>query len=217
MARTLYRQAGGNTSLENITANPQTVTRMLYTFLVQQNNSWSRSILSTDAQSIVGKEQMMFYVSASIHLNTPTLFVQHILANLTGTATNLTEEQCRNADKRPEQDRDLYEFLWIQGWKGENATEPEPYCVRSPVWLAKAISPAFELKDWASTEYSTWTESRWKEISARIFLVASRKLEIITLLTGIGVLLASLILIYFVNAKANVLFTSPREHSTASY
>ncbi|XP_078064964.1 nicastrin-like [Mustelus asterias] len=161
---------------------------------------------------------MIFYVSASFpQVNNPTIFVQHILANVTGTITNLTEEECRNADKRPERGRDLYEFLWIQGWERENTTEAEAYCLRSPVWLAKAVSPAFELKDWSSTEYSTWTESRWKGISARIFLVASRKLEIITLLTGIGVLLVSLILIYFVNAKANVLFTSPREHGTATY
>jgi len=150
---------------------------------------------------------MTFYVSASFpQVNNPTIFVQHILANVTGTVTNLTKEECRNADKRPEQDRDVslhlqhfsllapslflslthspflfpqfYEFLWIQGWERENATEPEAYCLRSPVWLAKAVSPAFELKDWASTEYSTWTESRWKGISARIFLVASRKLEV---------------------------------------
>ncbi|GCB84091.1 hypothetical protein scyTo_0024538, partial [Scyliorhinus torazame] len=178
MARVLYHEAGGTDDLENITANPQMVSRMLYTFLVEQNNSWSRSILSTDAQHIMGKMDMMFYVSASLHkVNKPTVFVQHILANVTGTATNLTEEECRNADKRPEQDRDLYEFLWIQGWELENATEPKAYCLRSSVWLSKAVSPAFELKDWASTEYSTWTESRWKGFSARIFLVASRKLE----------------------------------------
>ncbi|GCC41907.1 hypothetical protein chiPu_0025750 [Chiloscyllium punctatum] len=160
---------------------------------------------------------MMFYITAGSQLNLPTQFVQHILANLSGQATNLTEEECRNVDKRPQQDRDLYDFLWIQGWPRENATEPEAYCLRSPVWLVRAISPAFELKDWASAEYSTWTESRWKGINARIFLVASKKLEIITLLTGIGVLLLSLILIYFINNKANILFTCSQEHSGTTY
>ncbi|XP_059498823.1 nicastrin [Stegostoma tigrinum] len=217
LARALYLEAGGSEHLDNIKADPVMVSRMLYTFLIQPNNSWSRAIRSVIEKRTLDEEQMMFYVSAASQLNLPTQFVQHILANLTGQATNLTREECSNADKRPKQDRDLYDFLWIRGGLRENATEPEAYCLRSPVWLVKAISPAFELNDWASTEYSTWTESRWKGINARIFLVASKKLEIITLLTGIAVLLVSLILVYFINAKANVLFTTSREHSDATY
>ncbi|XP_060679148.1 nicastrin-like, partial [Hemiscyllium ocellatum] len=217
MARALYLEAGGGGQLEDIAADPVTVSRMLYSFLIQPNNSWCRALLSVMEKRTLDEDPMMFYITAGSQLNLPTRFVQHILANLSGQATNLTEEECRNVDKRPQQDRDLYDFLWIQGWPRENATEPEAYCLRSPVWLVRAISPAFELKDWASAEYSTWTESRWKGINARIFLVASKKLEIITLLTGIGVLLLSLVLVYFINAKANVLFTCSQEHSGATY
>lgn len=48
----------------------------------------------------------------------------------------------------------------------------------STVRFSQASSPAFELQQWGSTEYSTWTESRWKELHARIFLVASKQLEV---------------------------------------
>lgn len=72
----------------------------------------------------------------------------------------------------------LYEYLWVQGPLNSNKTERIPRCVRSTVRLARALSPAFELSQWSSTEYSTWAESRWKDIQARIFLIASKELEV---------------------------------------
>lgn len=72
----------------------------------------------------------------------------------------------------------LYEYLWVQGPLSSNGTERLPHCVRSTARLVRALSPAFELGHWGSTEYSTWTESRWKDIRARIFLIASKELEV---------------------------------------
>lgn len=72
----------------------------------------------------------------------------------------------------------LYEYTWVQGPMNSNQTDRLPRCVRSTARLARALSPAFELGQWGSTEYSTWTESRWKDISARIFLIASKELEV---------------------------------------
>lgn len=72
----------------------------------------------------------------------------------------------------------LYEYSWVQGPWNSNKTERLPRCVRSTVRLARALSPAFELSQWGSTEYSTWAESRWKDIQARIFLIASKELEV---------------------------------------
>lgn len=72
----------------------------------------------------------------------------------------------------------LYEYTWVQGPLNSNETDRLPRCVRSTARLARALSPAFELGQWGSTEYSTWTESRWKDIRARIFLIASKELEV---------------------------------------
>nr|KAF6291176.1 nicastrin [Myotis myotis] len=143
--------------------------------------------------------------------------VQYALANLTGKVVDLTREQCQDPSKVPNENKDLYEYMWVQGPLNSNGTERLPYCVRSTARLVRAVSPAFELGQWGSTEYSTWTESRWKDIRARIFLIASKELELITLAVGFGVLVCSLVITYCINAKADVLFIAPREPGSVSF
>uniref|UniRef100_A0A8C6PNN3 Nicastrin n=1 Tax=Nothobranchius furzeri TaxID=105023 RepID=A0A8C6PNN3_NOTFU len=98
-----------------------------------------------------------------------------------------------------------------------NGTEREGFCVRSTCRTTKAVSPAFELEEYTSSNYSTWTESRWKSIKGRIFLVASHDLEMLTLGVGVGVLLTSLLLTFFISSKADILFNSGREPTNATY
>ncbi|XP_069797470.1 nicastrin isoform X2 [Narcine bancroftii] len=213
VAQTLYLQAGGNGSLENITADAETVTRMLYGFVMNWNNSWFHSIIKKDKNQVFNKTSHMSYYVAVDDITVSTLLVYSVLCNLTGTIVNLTEEEC--LDHKPK--TDLFDFIWVEGWRAENSSKPTPYCLRCNAHQSLALSPAFELRDWASTNYSTWTESRWKMIGARIFLVASRELEIITLVTGIAVLITSMVLIHFLNTKSSVLFSRPRDHSSVSY
>lgn len=72
----------------------------------------------------------------------------------------------------------IYTYIWVKGSVPPNGTERQGFCVRSTVHLSKALSPAFVLKEYTSKDYSTWTESRWKNINVRIFLVASHDLEV---------------------------------------
>lgn len=74
----------------------------------------------------------------------------------------------------------IYNYLWVQGAAPANRTERVAFCVRSTVHYSKALSPAFDLEEFTSKDYSTWTESRWKSIKGRIFLVASHELEVNT-------------------------------------
>ncbi|NWU73065.1 NICA protein, partial [Pterocles burchelli] len=215
VARALYRLAGGANNTSAIQADPKTVTRMLYGFLIKMNNSWFQSIIKPDLKEILG-DVPQHYVAVSSPVNT-TYLVQYVLANLTGTVVNLTKEECQNLQKTPYSEKEPYDYAWVQGSLDPNSTSRVPYCVRSTVRLSKALSPAFELRQWGSTEYSTWTESRWKEIRARIFLVASKELEIITLVVGIVILIVSLLATYFINAKADVLFTIPRNPGAVAY
>nr|XP_019571979.1 PREDICTED: nicastrin [Rhinolophus sinicus] len=216
LGRTLYQLAGGSNFSDTIQADPQTVTRLLYGFLVRANNSWFQSILRQDLRSYLGDGPLQHYIAVSSPTNT-TYVVQCALANLTGKVTNLTREQCQDPSKVPNENKDLYEYTWVQGPLNPNETERRPQCVRSTARLARALSPAFELGQWGSTEYSTWTESRWKDISARIFLIASKELEFITLTVGFGVLIFSLVITYCINAKADVLFIAPREPGAVSF
>lgn len=216
LGRTLYQLAGGSNFSDSIQADPQTVTRLLYGFLVRANNSWFQSIIRPDLRSYLGNGPLQHYIAVSSPTNT-TYVVQCALANLTGKVINLTREQCQDPSKVPSENKDMYEYMWVQGPLNSNETERLPQCVRSTVQLARALSPAFELGQWGSTEYSTWTESRWKDISARIFLIASKELEFITLTVGFGVLIFSLVITYCINAKADVLFIAPREPGAVSF
>ncbi|XP_054847943.1 LOW QUALITY PROTEIN: nicastrin [Eublepharis macularius] len=211
VARALYQLAGGSGSTTAIQADPKTVTRMLYGFLVRTNNSWFQSIIKADLKGILENEPPPYYIAVSKPVNA-TYLVHYVLANLTGTVANLTKENCLSSDG------DLYEYAWVQGPQDPNSTSSRlPFCVRSAVHLSSAISPAFELREWGSTQYSTWTESRWKELHARIFLVASKQLEIITLIVGIVILIISFIATYFINAKADVLFATPQDSGAVAY
>uniref|UniRef100_A0A672ING4 Nicastrin n=1 Tax=Salarias fasciatus TaxID=181472 RepID=A0A672ING4_SALFA len=196
VARALYVQAGGSESqLDSINADPQIVSQMLYGFLVRSNNSWFQQVVPSELASHLGESQS----------SEPTLLVQYLLANLTGSVVNVTQEDCQKQ-------RD---YMWVQG--AANGTVRESFCVRSTVHLSKALSPAFDLREYTSQDYSTWTESRWKSIKGRIFLVASPDLEKLTLGVGVGVLLASLFLTYIISSKADILFSSGREPATATY
>uniref|UniRef100_A0A8C2BTG4 Nicastrin n=1 Tax=Cyprinus carpio TaxID=7962 RepID=A0A8C2BTG4_CYPCA len=179
VARSLYLQAGGEeNNLNNITADPKIVSHM----------------------TSPGPPQFYIGLGPRVHgpAHSVTRFVQYILANLTGTVTNLTESQCQNPSELSTENKD-------------------PFCVRASVRLSEAVSPAFELLEYGSRNYSTWTESRWKSIRARIFLVASRELEMLTLGVGVAVLLLSLLVTYFISSKAELLFSSARETPTTTY
>ncbi|XP_019739314.1 nicastrin [Hippocampus comes] len=220
LARALYKQAGGDQSqLSGINADPQIVTQMLYSFLIQSNNSWLQQIVPSDLAGHLKNTATNFYVGVMLQSSEPTHLVQHLLANLTGNVVNVTQQDCQN-QRMEESDtvsKHTYTYTWVQGAVPPNATEREGYCVRSTVHLSKAVSPAFDLREFTSTDYSTWTESRWKTIKGRIFLVASHELEMVTLGVGVGVLLTSLLLTYVISSKADILFSSQREPTNATY
>ncbi|TSP09122.1 Nicastrin [Bagarius yarrelli] len=198
--------------------------KLLYGFLVNSNNSYFRSLLprdivSKERNSIFSLSPPQYYVSLSQNQQpkSVTTFVKYVLANMTGTATSLNQSQCQNPKDVPGESKDLYLYDWVYGSESENHTKGEPFCVRAPVRLAKAVSPAFELQQYGSKEYSTWTESRWKKIEARIFLVASPQLQMLTLGVGIAVLLVSLLGTYFISSKADILFSSSHDAPNTTY
>ncbi|XP_070775045.1 nicastrin isoform X2 [Enoplosus armatus] len=220
VARALYIQAGGaEAQLRNINADPQIVTRLLYGFLVRSNNSWFQQLVPSDLMSHLTNRPTNFYVSVAQQSSEPTLLVQYLLANLTGSTVNITQDNCQNQreDEEDKESKHMYYFMWVQGAAPPNSTERKGFCVRSTVRLSKAVSPAFELREYTSKDYSTWTESRWKSIKGRIFLVASHELEMLTLGVGVCVLITSLLLTYIISSKADILFSSGREPANATY
>jgi nicastrin len=60
--------------------------------------------------------------------------------------------------------------------------------------------------DWASGEYSSWTESRWETFSVRIFLKASSLQAVSIFVFGVVVLLLSFAVTYWVETNSVLLF-----------
>lgn len=60
--------------------------------------------------------------------------------------------------------------------------------------------------DFASGRYSTWTESTWGALSARIFLKPSAAHEAFTLAVGFVVMTLSFVIVFLVNSRSDVLF-----------
>lgn len=81
-------------------------------------------------------------------------------------------------------------------------------CRRTTQNFSIALSPAFEEEDYdfKSNKYSTWTESTWNELSARIFLRPSATHESLTFSIGFVVMILSFVAVYIVNTKSDVLF-----------
>ncbi|CAD6993198.1 nicastrin isoform X2 [Ceratitis capitata] len=100
---------------------------------------------------------------------------------------------------------------WIAGPKGVGE------CRHTTNNYTYALSPAFLIDnyDWKSGEYSTWTESTWTKLSARMFLRPSRVHEIVTLSIGIVVLIISFCLMYIISSRSEVLFEGATSSSDA--
>ncbi|XP_008946831.1 PREDICTED: nicastrin, partial [Merops nubicus] len=113
VARALYQLAGGANNTSAIQADPKTVSRMLYGFLIKMNNSWFQSIIKSDLKGILG-DVPQHYVAVSSPVNT-TYLVQYVLANLTGTVVNLTKEECLNPEKTPSTEREVSVQQWGEG------------------------------------------------------------------------------------------------------
>ncbi|XP_041849097.1 nicastrin [Melanotaenia boesemani] len=220
VARALYVQAGGEKSqLNSIQADQLLVSQMLYSFLISSNNSWLQQLITADYSNHLADRPTNFYVGVAQQSSESTYLVQHILANLTGSVVNITKEDCQKQreDENDNENKHMFSYLWVQGAAPPNSTDRVGFCVRSTVRNSKALSPAFELREYTSKDYSTWTESRWKSIKGRIFLVASHELEMLTLGVGVGVLLMSFLLTYIISSKADILFSSGREPTSATY
>ncbi|XP_055616243.1 nicastrin [Toxorhynchites rutilus septentrionalis] len=93
-------------------------------------------------------------------------------------------------------------YNWYAGYYGLGE------CHLTTQNFTQALSPAFldDDYDFASTRYSTWTESTWREMSARIFLRPSMSHESFTLSIGFVVMVISFVLVFLINSRSEVLF-----------
>lgn len=98
----------------------------------------------------------------------------------------------------------------------DNSTSTSGVCIKSLVFRRQTISPAFRNYFTEGTiigpnSYSTWTESQWQSVSARMFVMPSALQRWLTLITGILVLILSFVVVYFIDKNSSSIFLANEE------
>ncbi|XP_032234875.2 nicastrin [Nematostella vectensis] len=196
IANTLYTLANdGQPPKEPLSVDPFLVGHLAYCSFYRGNCPLHQEVSTKAAMSNLPASPMSRYVSVNTANNTLTVLTNRIMLYFTGYylppgSTCSTEGP--NVMKK------------MRGSGDQNGD----ICVNGSVYFSKAESPAFVLKDYTSTQYSTWAESTWNaDLSVRIFLVASPMKQITTLVSGIVVTLLAFGTVFFVHRKADQLFT----------
>ncbi|KAK5638132.1 hypothetical protein RI129_012427 [Pyrocoelia pectoralis] len=148
------------------------------------------------------------YVGVTVVPNLLTYAIGLTLAWLTGNVTNST--MCMKDTHTP-----LFQYFNMSASMDNLNTT---VCYRTTMNFSEALSPAFIIDDydWKSGKYSSWSESTWKDLSVRMFLKPASAEERFTLAIGSITMIMSIILIYFIKTRANILFPTPEQNCSQS-
>ncbi|KAJ0181165.1 hypothetical protein K1T71_003250 [Dendrolimus kikuchii] len=198
-AKTLYQKVTGKAYYGNITASAHLVDEILYCLLMSQA---CRLLYAVDfAQSEGGEEKMPtrappLYVGVAPVENTAPTFAGHLLALLTGQQLNLNKTGC-DAPPQPG-----YSKYWLRGWNHTGV------CIQTTMNFSQALSPAFVITDYdmKSGDYSTWTESVWQTMWARVFVSAGGGGATVAVISGCIVTVVAALLTYWLKRHAAIAF-----------
>lgn len=204
LARTLYILANDSQPPEyEINADNDTeavIGHLAYCFFVRANCPLYREVFSIKSWNSLKDYTEPFprYVSVSGSDNIFTSAIYYLLLYFTGDRSPFKSGECSGS---------VDEGIVNASMQGKDF-KSSGLCVTGAVYLSPAVSPAFVLEKYDSTEYSTWAESTWgDDLTVRLFLVGSPQLEGATLAAGLIITVFSFGLVYLINKKANVLFT----------
>ncbi|XP_063862267.1 nicastrin-like [Scylla paramamosain] len=198
LATSLYSLLTDSQPSSLITVNQTLANDLLYCYLrnvsCQMFQEYGEALLGTE---FFNDKPAKMYVSVKRGESGRTVVTNSIFASLLGERKDYNESVCvTNSFYQVNQ---FYYFSSV-----DNGT-----CFESTVRKTEAMSPAFLIDDydWQSGEYSTWTESGWQLTELRIFLRPSVVHEIALVSGGVASLLLSLGVVYFMNSRANILFS----------
>jgi len=201
VANALYLLASNRTQPKPEIHVPKNLTASLLYCLLYSANCLAFSEISDGKGSsqIVDGQTYPRYVSIAEQDNQITHVIHRLLLYYTGEwLDNCSGKSVGTLPK-------VYSYINVTGSKSNNGSL---FCVKGTVYMTEALSPAFEMNDYASTEYSTWTESMWNsDIGIRIYLVADPQIEGVILASGVLVFICSFGVTFFFSKKATILFT----------
>jgi len=160
------------------------------------------------------------YVGTDKSQTLHTAMTGRLLAYLTGETKDRkempTQDSCTSNF-----DQDIWEYYYLRNdYNGLcqlcsdtnsecNAAEVTcGVCKRSLTFSMRAVSPGFMIKDFQNSDisYGLWTESIWRGLSCRIFLIANPIREIAYLSCGVIVQISSFGLIWWIRKYSEIIF-----------
>ncbi|XP_030028007.2 nicastrin isoform X1 [Manduca sexta] len=199
VARTLYQRVTGKDYAGDVVASAHLVDEMLYCFLRSQA---CRLLLAAEYAQGAGAEESLpdraapLYVGVATWPATAPVFAGHLLALLTGTHLPLNKSGC---DAQKEEGFSNY---WLRGWNHTGV------CIQTTMNFSQALSPAFIIPDYdlKSGIYSTWTESVWHAMWARVFVSAGGGGAAAAGAAGLLATAAAALLTYWLQRHASLVF-----------
>ncbi|XP_026281951.1 nicastrin isoform X2 [Frankliniella occidentalis] len=199
LANSLFEHVSGKPYPGAALADPALVDELLYCYLEQSNCS----LFQSAGNSISPAKPLSYYVGVS-HVPTPVPVLSgSALALLTGSPTSYNETYCHNNVSTDQ----VYQYIWASS-KWNDSASPK-VCLQTTMNFSAAVSPAFVIEgyDMTSGQYSTWTESVWPELTAKLFIKPSFRQEVMTLSLGITVLVLSFAGVLFIKVRKEILFS----------
>lgn len=183
-------------------ANSSLVDELLYCYLEQSNCSLFQS--ATGGNSVGVGKPLSYYVGVYHVPALVPLLTGAALALLTGTPTSHNETECHNNASTDQ----VFQYIWVVSPHWQDPTSAK-VCLQTTMNFSAAVSPAFVIEGYnmSSGNYSTWTESVWPELTAKMFLKPSFQQEVMTLSLGIAVLILSYACVLFIKVRKEVLFS----------
>ena len=202
IANALYLLASNGVNPKEKIVVPKDLTEdLFYCLLYSANCSAYSEISDGKGSGQFAAQPYQRYVSIADQDNHITHIILRLLTYYTGEWLTNCTEKTKTQTKLPK----VLSYINVQGNSSDNGSL---ICVKGTVYMTVAVSPAFELKDFTSTEYSTWTESMWgSDMGIRMYLIADPTVEGIVLACGIIMFICSFGLVFFFKRKAAILFT----------
>lgn len=193
LATAIYKLATNTTKM--IRADPELTNELLFCYMKNMTCNLVQESGGDMAKYLEPKPAKL-YVSVENGERERSYVTMYLMAWLLGDEVKRDQQDCKI-----ESIYNMNQFYYYSHLG--NGT-----CVQSTVRKTEAMSPAFLIEDydWKSGEYSTWTESGWKLTKVMIFLRPSILEEVAVVCGGVISLVLSVIVVHFMNSRADLLF-----------
>eukprot|EP00794_Sanderia_malayensis_P010772 gene10772-11925_t len=206
IATAVYKLAtDGKEPAVPLTVSPRLTANLLSCFLISASCPGFREILPVNAPDTLPQKPYSRYISVASLTNPITDVIFSLLSYYTGNWTTYNTSTCKTT-KRTSGDKTSLAAVSTIAVKGP--INQSSVCVHAAVYMTDAVSPAFQIKDYASKEYSTWAESMWtSDFGVRMFLIDGPTVEYLAFFLGALMVILSFLVVYFVSKNAEVIFT----------